>query len=211
MEPLIVSRNGRIGLMTSLPKPNITVLDEVVRKDGLVYPLVRCDKLNSTNYGYVKIFSDGDGEIMFSGPNGDGPYIYHREDGPACIDTIGNTIDNVSFTLHTWEIWYKFGKRHREDGPAEYCYKIGTYAWYLNGVRHRAYGPAHITKSQEYDSNLRTHYKKHSDGISDYSWMHNGDNITNQILEYCDENKLNPLKMTQTDYDIFYLKYNSWR
>lgn len=38
-------------------------------------------------------------------------------------------------------VWYKNGKKHREDGPA--CiWSDGSKAWYLNGKLHREDGPA---------------------------------------------------------------------
>lgn len=48
--------------------------------------------------------------------------IVHREDGPAVIDT-----------KHGLEVWYRFGKRHRLDGPA--CVTSGGCEWYVDGRR----------------------------------------------------------------------------
>lgn len=40
--------------------------------------------------------------------------------------------------------WFKDGKRHREDGPAEIRHD-GTERWFINGKKHRIGGPA-VTK-----------------------------------------------------------------
>jgi len=39
------------------------------------------------------------------------------------------------------KLWYRNGKRHREDGPAVE-HADGSKAWYQNGKRHREDGPA---------------------------------------------------------------------
>ena len=57
--------------------------------------------------------------------------LYHREDGPSCINYDG-TIE-----------YYLNGKLHREDGPAV-IYLGGTVKYYLNGLYHREDGPAAI-------------------------------------------------------------------
>ena len=41
------------------------------------------------------------------------------------------------------QVWYKNGKRHREDGPARID-PDGTQFWYLNDKLHRENGPAVI-------------------------------------------------------------------
>lgn len=68
-----------------------------------------------------------DGAVEWRGPTGE----FHREDGPAIIDEIGN------------EIWCQYGKIHREDGPAVVRCN-GDQEWYRNGLRHREDGPAII-------------------------------------------------------------------
>ena len=45
--------------------------------------------------------------------------IYHREDGPAYVGSLGG------------KTWWANGKRHREDGPAVE-YASGHKEWYLN-------------------------------------------------------------------------------
>ena len=59
---------------------------------------------------------------------------YHREDGPAIINS-----SNDMF-------WYNDGKLHREDGPAIELYG-GTKFWYINDKMHREDGPAFISPS----------------------------------------------------------------
>jgi hypothetical protein len=41
------------------------------------------------------------------------------------------------------QVWYRGGKRHRDDGPAV-IHASGTQSWYRNGKRHRDDGPAVI-------------------------------------------------------------------
>ena len=49
------------------------------------------------------------------------------------------------------KIWYKDGKRHREDGPALVCVN-GFKGWYQNGRYHREDGPAveHVDRTKEW-------------------------------------------------------------
>ena len=56
--------------------------------------------------------------------------VRHRVGGPAVFwCEVGD--------LHT--AWFRLGKLHREDGPAD----VGIYAqWYLQGERHRVEGPS---------------------------------------------------------------------
>ena len=44
------------------------------------------------------------------------------------------------------------GKKHRENGPAEYNSRTGYQAWFQHGLRHRKGGPAvtHPDGSKEY-------------------------------------------------------------
>lgn len=59
--------------------------------------------------------------------------ILHRKSGPAIECFINNKEHSKD--------WYKYGKCHREDGPA--CiYASGTKEWYINDKLHREDGPA---------------------------------------------------------------------
>lgn len=71
----------------------------------------------------MSIDSFGDGMVK----NSDGTVYwvrsneYHREDGPAIIESSG------------WVRWYINGKQHREDGPAVFA-PDGTVFWFLEGL-----------------------------------------------------------------------------
>ena len=62
---------------------------------------------------------------------------YHREDGPAVIDSDG------------YKAWYKNGQLHREDGPA-IIRPNGSKEWYINGKLHREDGPAIMDDPKSY-------------------------------------------------------------
>jgi len=51
---------------------------------------------------------------------------YHREDGPAFISKINNSV------FSSFKHWYIHGKIHRLDGPAVE-YSNGISYWYLEG------------------------------------------------------------------------------
>lgn len=53
---------------------------------------------------------------------------YHREDGPAYIESDGT------------QAWYLHGEQHRIGGPAV-TWSDGREDWYVNGQRHRTDGP----------------------------------------------------------------------
>jgi hypothetical protein len=72
----------------------------------------------------VNVYPNGHQEWVINGK-------YHRDDGPAIIDSDGT------------QYWYKDGNLHREDGPA-YIRPDGTQAWFKDGNRHRDDGPAII-------------------------------------------------------------------
>jgi len=55
-------------------------------------------------------------------------YLIHRIDGPAVMYNL--TIENT--TVYEW---YKNGKKHREDGPAEE-WDDGFKEWWLNGIEY---------------------------------------------------------------------------
>jgi len=62
--------------------------------------------------------------------------LLHRENGPALI---------ITFQSHVVIQYYKFGKKHRIDGPAYIFYsKPGCYAeqWWLNNTMHNTKGPS---------------------------------------------------------------------
>lgn len=54
---------------------------------------------------------------------------YHRDGGPALIETDGS------------KLWFRHGELHRIDGPAVMSAN-GYNAWFQNGKRHRLDGPA---------------------------------------------------------------------
>lgn len=66
-------------------------------------------------------------------------------------------------------IYYKDGKKHREDGPAVEL-KNGTKEWWIDGQRHRDDGPACI-------------YKDPDEGDFFYEWFRNGERVTEQEVE----------------------------
>ena len=51
----------------------------------------------------------------------------------------------IEYKVKVWtcgdKVWYLYGKRHREDGPAVE-YVSGHKEWWLNGKLHREDGPA---------------------------------------------------------------------
>ncbi|MFW5794453.1 MAG: hypothetical protein ACOCV1_03110 [Bacillota bacterium] len=50
--------------------------------------------------------------------------LYHRQNGPAIIRSDG------------WLTWYFNGKKHRENGPAEYLIGDSFFSsWFINGCR----------------------------------------------------------------------------
>lgn len=66
-------------------------------------------------------------------------------------------------------IYYKDGKKHRENGPAVEL-KNGTKEWWIDGQRHRDDGPACI-------------YKDPDEGGFFYEWFRNGERVTEQEIE----------------------------
>lgn len=80
--------------------------------------------------------------------------------------------------------WYRYGKLHREDGPAV-IRADGSQKWYRNGEMHREDGPAGI-----YPNGARSWYKDgkfhREDGPAiistngDQSWYINGEKLTEQ-------------------------------
>ena len=64
---------------------------------------------------YIKIDEDGNTHYYSDRKM----KIYHREDGPAYVGSLGG------------KTWWVNGKRHREDGPA-IEYVNGHKEWYLN-------------------------------------------------------------------------------
>ena len=66
-------------------------------------------------------------------------------------------------------IYYKDGKKHREDGPAVEL-KNGTMEWWIDGQRHRDDGPACI-------------YKDPDEGDFFYEWFRNDERVTEQEIE----------------------------
>jgi len=82
------------------------------------------------------------------------------------------------------KVWYKDGKKHREDGPA-IIYPDGTKVWYKDGKKHRIDGPAII-----YDNGSKFWYQngmlhredgpaiERANGIK--MWYINGVEITEQ-------------------------------
>ena len=70
----------------------------------------------------VEVYSTGTKKWFLNGK-------FHREDGPAIEDAIGDK----------W--WFLNGKLHREDGPAVEQANVSK-RWFLNGKLHREDGPA---------------------------------------------------------------------
>lgn len=80
-------------------------------------------------YSYWWCKRDATTDIVYRNANGN----YHRLHGPAYISRNYN-----------YEIWYKDGLMHREDGPA-FTHNKNEY-YFQNGKLHRLDGPAVITK-----------------------------------------------------------------
>ena len=76
--------------------------------------------------------------------------------------------------------WYLNGIPHREDGPAvEYI--DGTKKWIVRGQFHNVNGPAII----------------YSTGV--VKWYINGKNITNEIIQWAEENSIDLNNITEVD------------
>jgi hypothetical protein len=84
-----------------------------------------------------------DFDFRFAGPGryGDNFYnqfyldenrLYHREDGPAIIDSEGN------------KMWFWRDKQHRDGDLPAVELKDGTLGWFHHGKQHRETGPAVI-------------------------------------------------------------------
>ena len=56
------------------------------------------------------------------------------------------------------QLWYRNGKRHREDGPA-IIWADGTKAWYQNNMLHREDGPAVIWPSAHFANSFYLWFK----------------------------------------------------
>jgi hypothetical protein len=95
---------------------------------------------------------DGKFDIAYKNPEGQ----YHRLFGPAYISE-----------TYDYEIWYKNGVYHREDGPA--IRHRNNFVWYKEGQLHNLNGPAIINGGgpKEYYIDGRKYspkeYKKETD------------------------------------------------
>ena len=117
----------------------------------------------------------------------------HRDDGPALLHVCGDQEwfqngkwhrdGNLPAIVYTdgeeewFKAWYKYGKQHREDGPAilnanglQAWYKNdklhrdcdlpaivhlnGYQAWYKDGKRHRDIGPARLDPPKFYEHDI---------------------------------------------------------
>jgi len=103
----------------------------------------------------------------------DNEHMLHRENGPAYIMFIDIMfIENVQGLLW-FEIYYKHGKQHREDGPASTSYYINgniyaeTYS--VEGIKHRYMKPAYIIYNE-------------NGSIIFWSYYHNGRPIGGQKI-----------------------------
>ena len=60
---------------------------------------------------------------------------------------------NHKYTIHNYDdmtIYYRFGKMHRDEGPAYYDHAIKQKIWYQYGKIHRNDGPAIVYDRDEY-------------------------------------------------------------
>ena len=76
--------------------------------------------------------------------------------------------------------WYLNGIPHREDGPAVE-YRDGTKKWIVRGQFHNVNGPAII----------------YSTGV--VKWYIKGKNITNEIIQWAEENSIDLNNITNED------------
>ena len=87
--------------------------------------------------------------------------------------------------------WYLNDIPHREDGPAVE-YANGEKIWKVNGITHRLDGPAHIT----------------SDG--DKVWYINDCHVTDQIIQWAEENDIDLDNLTDVDKALIKLVWSDY-
>jgi hypothetical protein len=115
----------------------------------------------SQQYSYEKL---PDGAFIKKEPRRvsyfDKHYRYHRDDGPAVIDTdsdggrvcwyrhgeIHRDDGPAIISPNDVEEWYKNGKKHRDNDLPAVVQKDGVKIWYRDGQLHRSNGPAVINE-----------------------------------------------------------------
>jgi len=144
---------GNLGGRAAADTPDLSRTEEVSGKESRLLGIDVGREYKATNYydadGRLYLIEVTEGTLRYETAESTesfwfqkGTRVYlddqgrpHREGAPAVLESEGQ------------ETWYKHGRRHRDDGPAEIIVMGSTTitTWYHEGRRHRDNGPAIIT------------------------------------------------------------------